>query len=89
MGEEIVFVHRETRSISWSLDYEHFSPPAHVYVLRDRFSLRRLDPGTGPGVGYRPQAKRYTTLLESDSHINLQRPERCCPGSRRTAGLPR
>lgn len=46
-GDEIYFLRRETRGISWGLGYEFFSPPAHVYVLSDRFSLERLDPATG------------------------------------------
>ncbi|MDP6707000.1 MAG: hypothetical protein QF893_11705 [Alphaproteobacteria bacterium] len=42
-GSGIYFVHRETEGISWGLGYEHFTPPAHAYVLGDRFSLNRLD----------------------------------------------
>ena len=46
-GTRVLFVERQTRGFSFGLGYEHFSLPAHAYVLSDRFSLRRLDPATG------------------------------------------
>ncbi len=46
-GKYIYYVERTTTGISWGLGYEHFSPPAHIYVLRDRFELRRLELKTG------------------------------------------
>ncbi len=46
-GTRVLYVERQTRGFSFGLGYEHFSPPAHAYVLSDRFSLRRLDPATG------------------------------------------
>ena len=46
-GVTIYFVHRETQGISWGLGYDNFTAPAHVWVLSDRFSLKRLDTASG------------------------------------------
>ena len=46
-GRRILFVERRTRGFSFGLGYEHFTPPAHAFVLSDSFRLRRLDPATG------------------------------------------
>ena len=46
-GREVYFIARETAGLVAGLGFETFTPPAHVFVWRDRFSLRKLDPETG------------------------------------------
>ena len=46
-GREVCFIARETAGLVAGLGYEFFTAPAHVFVWRDRFSLRKLDPETG------------------------------------------
>jgi hypothetical protein len=46
-GETVYFVRRRTEGITWGLGYEHFTPPAHAYVVSDALSLRRLDIASG------------------------------------------
>ena len=46
-GENLYFIHRETRGWSVGPGWEHFTPPARVRASRDVFSLRRLDPASG------------------------------------------
>ena len=46
-GREVYFIARETAGLVAGLGYETFTAPAHVFVWRDRFSLRKLDPETG------------------------------------------
>jgi hypothetical protein len=43
----IYFIERRTRGIVWGLGVEHFTPPAHAYVLQDRIFLNRLDRDSG------------------------------------------
>jgi hypothetical protein len=45
---DIYFLERRTRGVVWGLGIEHFTPPAHAYVLDDRIALKRLrrDSGT-------------------------------------------
>jgi hypothetical protein len=42
-GKKIYFVERVTRGFIWGFGWEHFTPPASVYVLSDRIGLRRVD----------------------------------------------
>ena len=46
-GSAVYFIARETSGLVAGLGYEFFTAPAHVFVWRDRFSLRKLDPDTG------------------------------------------
>lgn len=46
-GGSVLFIRRETSGFVWGLGFEFFTPPAHVYVLADDFSLGRLDVTTG------------------------------------------
>ena len=46
-GSEVYFIARESRGLVAGLGIENFTPPAYVFVWHDRFSLRKLDPGTG------------------------------------------
>jgi len=46
-GSEVYFIARESRSLVAGLGFESLTPPAYVAVWHDRFSLRKLDPGTG------------------------------------------
>ena len=46
-GREVYFIARETAGLVAGLGYEFFTAPAHVFVWRDRFSLRKLDTETG------------------------------------------
>ena len=46
-GRQVYFIVRETAGLVAGLGFETFTPPAHVFVWRDRFSLRKLDPETG------------------------------------------
>ena len=38
----IYFIERRTREFVWGLGIEHFTPPAHAFVLDNRISLNRL-----------------------------------------------
>ena len=42
-GTSVYFVARQAEGFTWGLGFEHFTPPAHTYVLSDLLSLRRLD----------------------------------------------
>ncbi len=46
-GSEVYFIARESRGLVAGLGFESLTPPAYVAVWHDRFSLRKLDPGTG------------------------------------------
>jgi hypothetical protein len=46
-GRHVYLIQRETRGITWGMGWEHFTPPAWVYVLSDRLGLQRLDSETG------------------------------------------
>jgi hypothetical protein len=46
-GRSVVVVVRESRAVVVGLGYESLTPPADVWILRDRFSLRRIDVATG------------------------------------------
>lgn len=43
----VYFIERRTRGFVWGLGVEHFTPPAHAYVLNDEISLKRLDRDSG------------------------------------------
>ncbi len=43
----VLYLERKTRGIVWGLGIEHFTPPAHAFVLSDEFSLKRLHRETG------------------------------------------
>jgi len=43
----IYFIERRTRGFVWGLGIEHFTPPAHAFVLDDRISLNRLQRDSG------------------------------------------
>ena len=45
--DSVYFIERRTRGLVWGLGMEHFTPPAHAYVLQDRISLKRLGLATG------------------------------------------
>lgn len=42
-GDGIFYVERNTFGIVWGFGWEHFSPPAYSYVVRDDFRLRHLE----------------------------------------------
>ena len=42
-ADGIYYVERDSFGIAWGMGWEHFSPPAYSYVMRDRFRLRHLD----------------------------------------------
>ena len=42
-ADGIYYVERDSFGIAWGFGWEHFSPPAYSYVMRDRFRLRHLD----------------------------------------------
>ncbi|NND48988.1 MAG: hypothetical protein HKN60_01915 [Rhizobiales bacterium] len=42
----IYFIQRDTFGVTWGMGWEHFSPPASVYVISDEFSLRLLPKGS-------------------------------------------
>ena len=46
-GRSAIFVARRTTGIVWGFGYEHFTAPAHSFVVADEFSLRRLDLASG------------------------------------------
>ena len=46
-GNTVYFIHRESQGLVAGLGWELFSPPAHVFVWKDRFSLRELDQASG------------------------------------------
>ena len=46
-GNAVYFIHRESQGLVTGLGWEFFSPPAHVFVWSDRFSLRKLDTASG------------------------------------------
>ncbi len=56
-GGSVVLLEREVRGISWGLGYEHFTVPAHTFVLSDEVGLRRIDLESGA-------AEDLETLLE-------------------------
>lgn len=41
-GEWVYYVSRSTNGVVLGLGFEHFTPPAKVLILRDRFELRRV-----------------------------------------------
>ena len=41
-GDGIYYVERDSFGIAWGFGWEHFSPPAYSYVVRDVFRLRHL-----------------------------------------------
>ena len=49
-GKQVYFIARETRGLVLGFGYEFYSPPAHVFLREDRFSLRRV-PSAGGAVG--------------------------------------
>ena len=46
-GRHVYFIGRHTRGLVAGFGWEFFSPPAHVFVWTDRFSLQRLSLATG------------------------------------------
>lgn len=46
-GQEVYFITRQTRGLVTGLGVEFFTPPAHVFVWRDRFFLQKLNAETG------------------------------------------
>ena len=48
-GKQVYFIARETRGLVLGFGYEFYSPPAHVFLREDRFSLRRV-PSAGGAV---------------------------------------
>ncbi len=42
-GTAVYFIHRETGGLVAGMGWEGFTGPAHVFVWKDRFSLRKLD----------------------------------------------
>jgi hypothetical protein len=46
-GAAVVLLERRVSGISWGLGYEHFTVPAHSYVLSDEVTLRRVDLESG------------------------------------------
>ena len=46
-GNTVHFIHRESQGLVMGFGWEFFTTPAHVFVWRDRFSLRKLDPESG------------------------------------------
>lgn len=46
-GGSVVLLERQVRGISWGLGYEHFTVPAHTFVLSDGIWLRRIDLESG------------------------------------------
>ncbi len=48
-GKQVYFIARETRGMVLGFGYEFYSPPAHVFLWEDRFSLRKV-PSAGGAV---------------------------------------
>lgn len=46
-GRHVYFIGRHTRGLVAGFGWESFSPPAHVFVWTDRFSLQKLSLATG------------------------------------------
>ena len=46
-GTAVYFIHRESQGLVTGFGWESFTPPAHVFVWKDRFSLRKLDQASG------------------------------------------
>jgi hypothetical protein len=46
-GGAVVLLERQVTGISWGLGYEHFTVPAHSYVLADELKLRSIDLESG------------------------------------------
>lgn len=46
-GGSVVLLERRVHGISWGLGYEHFTVPAHSFVLSDEVRLRRIDLESG------------------------------------------
>lgn len=46
-GAFIYFIERRTYGLQWGLGIEHFTPPAHAYILRDRLALQRIQLDSG------------------------------------------
>lgn len=46
-GKQVYFIARETRGVVLGFGHEFFSPPAHVFLWEDRFSLRRVPSAGG------------------------------------------
>ena len=68
-GQFVYFIGRHTRGLVTGWGWESFSPPAHVFVWHDRFSLSRLELETG-------EVEVVTTLPPSpveDRHIRTYR----------------
>lgn len=43
----VYFIERRTRGLVWGLGLEHFTPPAHAFVLDDRIAIKRLHRDSG------------------------------------------
>jgi hypothetical protein len=46
-GTFIYFIERHTHGLHWGLGIEHFTPPAHAYILQDRLALKRIKLDSG------------------------------------------
>ena len=46
-GNTVHFIHRESQGLVTGFGWEFLTTPAHVFVWKDRFSLRKLDPESG------------------------------------------
>jgi hypothetical protein len=51
-GSEIYFLSRSVSGVSWGPGIEFFTPPAKVFFLSDRISLRALDIGTKKAITF-------------------------------------
>jgi len=49
-ADGIYYVERDSFGIAWGFGWEHFSPPAYSYVVRDQFRLRHLELDAGQPV---------------------------------------
>jgi hypothetical protein len=46
-GRHVYAVTREAAGFTWGFGWEHFTPPAHAYLLSDRIALIRIETATG------------------------------------------
>lgn len=46
-GAFIYFIERRTHGLQWGLGIEHFTPPAHAYILQDHLALKRIKVDSG------------------------------------------
>lgn len=46
-GAYIYFIERNTHGLQWGLGVEHFTAPAHAYILQDRIALKRIHLDSG------------------------------------------